>query len=199
VWWQAPPAVEGKANQPWGEMSSNDAARRGPGRRDSLSSRPGSRAIWQQTCVLATQIADRIAQAAVEDLRARYELGRLVHDLRYDGTDHEILRDLSRLGVACGLAAATLRRYARVSETINPNEFGNLTRPRGPRGPSLTWSHIEELAEARSSEVRRRCAEAAISESLSVSALRARVRAASTDDDGACQRGTIDDDARDER
>ncbi len=180
-------------------MSSNDAARRRSTPRGSLSSGPGSHAIWQQTCALATRIADRIAQAAVDDLRARYELGRLVHELRYDGSDHEILRDLSKLGAACGLAAATLRRYARVSETINQREFSDLTRPRGPRGPSLTWSHIEELAEARSSEVRRKCAEAAITESLSVSALRARVRATSTDDDGACQRGTIDDDARGER
>lgn len=180
-------------------MSNNEGAGRSSGRRDALSGEPGSRAVWQQTCALATQIADRIAQAAVDDIRARYELGRLVHRLRYDGADDEVLRGVSGLGAACGLAAATLRRYARVSETINPSEFDELTRRRGPRGPTLTWSHIEELAEARSSAVRRKCAEAAVTESLSVSTLRARVRAASTIDGGACQRGTIDEDARNQR
>jgi hypothetical protein len=182
-----------------GEMSSNEAARRSSRRRGALSSRAGNRAIWQQTCALATQIADRIAQAAVDDIRARYELGRLVHRLRYDDSGNEVLQDVSGLGAACGLAAATLRRYARVSETIKPSEFDELTRQRGPRGPSLTWSHIEELAEARNSAVRRKCAEAAVTESLSVSTLRARVRAASTIDGGACQRGTIDDDGRNPR
>jgi hypothetical protein len=175
-------------------MSSNAGARRSSGPRGALSSRPGSRAVWQQTCALAAQIAERIAQAAVADLRARYELGRLVHRLRYDSSDDDVRRDISRLEAACGLAAATLRRYARVSETINPTEFDDLTRPRGPRGPSLTWSHIEELAEARSPEVRRQCAEAAVTHSLSVSALRARLRTAAVADDDACQRGTIDDD-----
>jgi hypothetical protein len=110
------------------------------------------------------------------------------------------MRAISKLAGACGLRVATLRRYARVTEMIQPVEFDELTRNRGPRGPSLTWSHIEELAEARNSEVRRKCAEAAVTEALSVSALRARVRTASSDDGIAtCQRGTIDEDAQDER
>jgi hypothetical protein len=139
-----------------------------------------------------------LAEAAAEDLRARYELGRLVHRLRYDSSGRDAIRAISKLGAASGLAVATLRRYARVTEMIKPVEFDALTRARGPRGPSLTWSHIEELAEVRSTAVRRRCAEAAVSESLSVSALRARARMASTGD-GACQRGTIDDDSQDRR
>jgi hypothetical protein len=148
-------------------------------------------------CAAAAQIADRIAEAAAEDLRARYELGRLVHRLRYESSGRQAMTAISKLGLASGLAVATLRRYARVTEMIKPVEFDELTRARGPRGPSLTWSHIEELAEARSTEVRRQCAEAAVNESLSVSALRARVRAAGAAD-AACQRGTIDDDAGDE-
>jgi hypothetical protein len=153
--------------------------------------------MWPQIYAAASQIADRMAEAAAEDLRARYELGRLVHRLRYESSDHDAMRAISKLGAASGLALATLRRYARVTEMIRPVEFHEMTRARGPRGPSLTWSHIEELAEARSTEVRRRCAEAAVNESLSVSALRARVRMASTGE-VACQRGTIDDDSRDD-
>lgn len=178
-------------------MNDNDGPT-GPFRRGGVppaSAREG-RTVWQQMCAAAAQIADRIAEAAAEDLRARYELGRLVHRLRYESSGRQAMRTISKLGLASGLAVATLRRYARVTEMIKPVEFRELTRARGPRGPSLTWSHIEELAEARSTEVRRRCAEAAVHESLSVSALRARVRAASAPD--ACQRGTIDDDARDE-
>ncbi len=151
-----------------------------------------------QTWAAAVQIANRLAESAAEDLRARYDLGRLVHRLRYDGSEPHAKRAISRLGGACGLRVATLRRYARVTEMIKPHEFDELTRKRGPRGPSLTWSHIEELAEARNSEVRRLCAEAAVAESLSVSGLRARVRSASAEDVIACQRGTIDDDVLDE-
>jgi hypothetical protein len=161
-------------------MSSNDGPT-GPFRRGGAPPATGRDrgTLWPQICAAAAQIANRIAEAAAEDLRARYELGRLVHSLRYDSADRHALRVVSKLGVASGLAVATLRRYARVTEMIKPHEFDELTSARGPRGPSLTWSHIEELAEARNTEVRRRCAEAAVSESLSVSALRARVRAAS--------------------
>jgi hypothetical protein len=156
--------------------------------------------VAPQTWAAAVQIANRLADAAVEDLRARYELGRLVHRLRYDGAEPQAMRAIAKLASACGLRVATLRRYARVTEMIRPLEFDELTRTRGTRGPSLTWSHIEELAEARNSEVRRKCAEAAVTESLSVSALRARVRTTYSDDvPAACQRGTIDEDALDER
>jgi hypothetical protein len=158
------------------------------------SSGPARRSVWPQIRATAAQIAARIAEAAAEDLRARYALGTLVHRLRYESSDRHAIQAIGKLGMASGLAVATLRRYARVTEMIRPVEFDELTRARGPRGPSLTWSHIEELAEARSSEVRRQCAEAAVTESLSVSALRARVRTASSAED-ACHRGTIDDDA----
>jgi hypothetical protein len=173
-------------------MNSHDGPT-GPFRRGGAppASGVGGRTLWPQIRAAAAHIADRIAEAAAEDLRARYELGRLVHRLRYDSSDRQAMRVISKLGLASGLAAATLRRYARVTEMIKPVEFDELTRARGPRGPSLTWSHIEELAEARNTEVRRRCAEAAVNESLSVSALRALVRAASAGD-AACQRGTID-------
>jgi hypothetical protein len=164
------------------------------------SSKPRKPSVAPQTWATAVQISNRLAEAAVEDLRARYELGRLVHRLRYDSAEPHAMRAISKLAGACGLRVATLRRYARVTEMIRPVEFDELTRNRGPRGPSLTWSHIEELAEARNSEVRRKCAEAAVSEALSVSALRARVRTVSSEDGiAACQRGTIDEDALDER
>lgn len=180
-------------------MSSNHGPT-GPFRRGGAPPASGRQrqALWPQICAAAAQIASRIADAAAEDLRARYELGRLVHHLRYDSSDRHASRAISKLGLASGLAVATLRRYARVTEMIKPLEFEELTRARGPRGPSLTWSHIEELAEARSTELRRRCAVAAVNESLSVSALRARVRAAS-EGEVACQRGTIDDEPGDER
>ena len=180
-------------------MSGNDGVSHGSSRgSEPPSSKPRKPSVAPQTWAAAVQIANRLAEAAAEDLRARYDLGRLVHRLRYDGSEPHAVRAIAKLGSACGLRVATLRRYARVTEMIKPVEFDELTRNRGPRGPSLTWSHIEELAEARNSEVRRTCAEAAITEALSVSALRSRVRSTSTDEGAACQRGTIDEDALDE-
>jgi hypothetical protein len=115
----------------------------------------------------------RVALAAREDIRARYEIGRLVHGLRYECTDNKAARALARLSSALNLKPGTLRRYARVTETISPDEFEEYV---DQDGMPLTWSHLEELAEVRSISVRRRCAEQATSEKLSVSALRKRIR-----------------------
>jgi hypothetical protein len=73
-------------------------------------------------------------------------------------------------------ARISLRRYARVSEAIRSSEFEELLALRNRYGLPLTWSHVEELAEVRTSNLRKQFAEWAISEALSVRDLATRVR-----------------------
>jgi hypothetical protein len=122
------------------------------------------------------RLLQRIADAAVEDARARYELGRLVHRLRRNSTVDVTTSLLARLGQSLGLKPDTLRRYARVSEMIGSQEFEEYMHLRGPHGLPLRWSHIEELSEARSAIERRECAKDAAARALSVRMLRARIR-----------------------
>jgi hypothetical protein len=114
----------------------------------------------------------------VEDLRARYDLGRLVHQLRFHSDDDATMGTLAGLARAYHLTPGTLRRLARVTEMIGSEEFGEYLMLRSPYGLPLTWSHIEELAESRRRDLRRRCAAEVLSDALSVADLRARVRAA---------------------
>jgi hypothetical protein len=125
---------------------------------ESQSSR-SARGAPPEFWVTATGLLHRIAEAAVEDTRARYELGRLVHHLRYDCSDAVSARILARLGHSLGLTPGTLRHYARVSAVIGPIEFDQYMHLRRPHGMPLRWSHIEELSEARNVDVRRRFAE----------------------------------------
>jgi hypothetical protein len=121
----------------------------------------------------ASRLIKRVALVARDDIRARYAIGQLVHGLRYECSDNETAHALGRLSAALNLKPSTLRRYARVTETISREELAEYV---DQDGMPLTWSHLEELAEARSMSVRRRCAELAASEKLSVSALRKRIR-----------------------
>jgi hypothetical protein len=125
------------------------------------------------------QVVARMGNAAVEEMRARYSLGQLVHGLRYNPSRSGTLPNLVRFAAAreFRLGAATLRRLARVSEAIGPMEFDRLMQLRCVDGLPLTWSHVEELAEVRSAEQRRRYAEFAVSRMLPVRALRSCIRA----------------------
>jgi hypothetical protein len=121
-----------------------------------------------------------MAEAAVEDMRARYELGCLVHGLRYGLADEIKTRALAKFGRMFRVGPATLWQYARVTRVIGREEFQGYLAARGPHGFALTWSHIEELARVRNSVARGRCAEQAVGEALSVGELRVRIPTATS-------------------
>jgi hypothetical protein len=125
---------------------------------------------------MAKHLVRGMAQTAVEDMRTRYALGKLIHRLRYGVPDDAKTRTLVKFGKMFKLKPASLRQLARVTETIPLEEFERCVTSRGPDGFFLSWSHIEELAEVRNVAARRQHAEAAIAGSLSVSELRFRIR-----------------------
>jgi hypothetical protein len=140
---------------------------------ESSSTRKERGAIPPRVQAVALHLRLRIVESAIGDIRARYDLGTLVHELRYRFGTMPV-KELARLQ---NMAPATLRRLARVTETICSTEFDEYLALRNVCGQPLTWSHIEELAESRSVEVRRRCARQVLSEGLSIAALRALLRA----------------------
>jgi len=104
---------------------------------------------------------------------ARYDLGQLVHYLRYGRSQPPALDALAR---SLGMHPSALRRYGRVTERIRVQEFASLLQRRDVYGRPLTWSHLEKLAEARAATVRRQLADEAVSGLLSVRAIARRVR-----------------------
>jgi hypothetical protein len=128
--------------------------------------------------VIAAHLAERRAALAVAQMWWRYELGQVAHHVRYDTSGDFRPGILERLARAFDMKASTLRSYARVAEAIPEDEFAALMQHRDHFGAPLTWSHVEELVDAPDAVVRRLCAEAVVSERLSVRALAARVRAA---------------------
>jgi hypothetical protein len=146
------------------------------GAEEAPSSGGGPLVVAPRWSTRAFHIVHRIRQAAIDDLRARYELGLLVHDLRYDVRDNVPRGTLKEFARLINVRLGTLQRYARVAEMIGAPEFEDYVTLLGPQGTVLTWSHIEELAEARGADLRRLRAEEAVSEALSVNELRARIR-----------------------
>jgi len=125
---------------------------------------------------IASHIGRRLADAAVEDMRARYDFGRVLHTLRNRGRGLEGAGALRVLAGRLAVDPSALRRFAQVSDVIPPGEFQWMMRLRSPRGAPLTWSHVELLARLRSAEKRRALATAVVEEELSVRALFQRLR-----------------------
>jgi hypothetical protein len=130
------------------------------------------------TAMVIQHFAERRAAIAARDLIWRYDVGVLAHKLRYDVSDDWRPRPLLKLSSMLDIHPDTLRYYARVAEVIAPTEFAAYVGLRNRHGMGLTWSHLEELAKCRSPEVRRRCAQQASSEELSVRELAKRIRSA---------------------
>lgn len=117
-------------------------------------------------------IVQRLAAAAVDDVHARYDLGKVLLTLRHESSQRSALRVLAQ---RLGFDPSALRRYARVSSTILPDEFAWLTGLRMRRGMPLSWSHIELLARERDRTRRTELATAVVEGDLSVRALNLRL------------------------
>jgi hypothetical protein len=106
----------------------------------------------------------------------RYDLGAIVHVVRYSVSFDLTPTVVEGLGRGLAMRADTLRRFARVAERMSPGEFAEHMRLRNRMGLPLTWSHIEELAELRNAKARREHARAAATEGLSVRQLATLIR-----------------------
>ena len=124
---------------------------------------------------VTTHIVHRLAAAAVDDMRARYDFGRVLQSLRQHRSKAGGVGALRLLSKRLGVDPSALRRYARVSETISSREFGWLMKQRTPRGAPLTWSHVELLSRERDPDRRTALATMAAAEDLSVRALASRI------------------------
>jgi|HubBroStandDraft_4_1064222.scaffolds.fasta_scaffold12294_2 hypothetical protein len=132
---------------------------------------PAGRAV-----VVVRHIVLRLAEASVEDIKARYDLGEVVCTLRRVMPRAAAALELNAVAKSMGIHASALRRYARVTEAIGGPEFAQLLRLRTARGMSLTWSHVEHLAMVHDPARRKALAAAAADEALSVRALAQRLR-----------------------
>ena len=124
----------------------------------------------------ASEFLERLSAAAEREMHLRYELGRFLHGVRYGAPGNLPPDVLERIAQVLGWHPSALRRCARVTEIIAPEEFAHISKLRGSRGWRVTWSHVELLSEVRNRGARWAFAESVIRERLSVRALAARIR-----------------------
>jgi hypothetical protein len=121
-------------------------------------------------------VVARLVEAAVDDMLARYDLGLVLSTLRRLAPRAVGAKELNSMAKWMGIHASALRRYARVTETIDRAEFAHLLGLRNAHGTPLTWSHVECLALEGNAARRKVLAIAIAEEDLSVRALAARLR-----------------------
>jgi hypothetical protein len=117
-------------------------------------------------------------------LHWRYDLGSAAHSLRYArateyGADRATEYGPDGVGILAStldMNPATIRRYARVAETISQAEFAEYLDLADQSGMPLSWCHLEELAKCRNKTLRRQCARDVVAGHLSVLELAVLVR-----------------------
>jgi hypothetical protein len=120
---------------------------------------------------LTDPFVERVASAAVDDMQARYEFGVALAALR-DATHASWFEQVARM---LDVDSSALRRIARTTEVIAPEEFAWLSQLRTRGGKALAWSQVELLARQHDRRRRRQLALAIAREDLSVRALAKRV------------------------
>src|SRR5260221_12212086 len=93
---------------------------------------------------IASTTSRRLAAAADEDMRARYELGLTLRAVRNGESGAEPVLDA--VADALGVHPSLLRRYIRVATVITQAQFEVFVAMRNHRGMPMTWSHLEHLA-----------------------------------------------------
>jgi len=158
-----------------GEDDTGDATRSADAH---LSSPDGLQGLLPHPSAVAAHLKECRAASALADLRWRYELGSAAHGLRYARETEYGADGVGILASALNMSPATIRRYARVAETISQAEFSEYVDLAGQSGMPLSWCHLEELAKCRNKTLRRQCARDVVSSELSVLDLATRVRKA---------------------
>jgi hypothetical protein len=126
---------------------------------------------------VAAHLIERLANAAVEELCVRYDMGILVREVRRDLSNDMAALTVAHLARVLGVHRSRLDRYAKVAAAVAPRDFRELIRLRTPLGLPLTWSHVERLARVRDIVLRQDLAGEAMSRQLSIRALSMRIRA----------------------
>jgi hypothetical protein len=121
---------------------------------------------------LAEPFLERVASAAVDDLRARYDFGITLAALREATRGSQLIDAVAR---TLEVDPSALRRIAHTTEVISADEFEWLTTIRTSGGKALVWSQIELLAREGNARRRRQLALAVVREDLSVRALAKRI------------------------
>lgn len=121
---------------------------------------------------LTEPFVERIASAAADDMRARYDFGTALAALR-DAT--HVAWFIDEVAHMLDVDPSALRRMAHATEVIPPEEFEWLSNLRTRNGKALAWSQIELLARQHDPKRRRQLAMAIAREDLSVRALAKRV------------------------
>ncbi|WP_394824923.1 hypothetical protein [Pendulispora albinea] len=125
---------------------------------------------------MAAHLVDRFAKVAIDNIRARYELGQLVANTRYDRGCAKGTTGLDRLSNALDVHSTALRRCARVCTTFTRDELEAMLSLRRPNGLPVTWSHLELVSEVTSRHTRWILVQRAVAEGLSVRELAALIR-----------------------
>lgn len=117
---------------------------------------------------VALHIVARLRGAACADIRARYDAGVVASIVRRDSRGcfgPHALRDLAK---TLSIDISRLRRYARVTDAIQPPEFEDILKLFDSVGRPPTWSHFEGFARVRPATLRRQLALEVVTEGLSV-------------------------------
>jgi hypothetical protein len=133
--------------------------------------RSGNESVPEPVRAVVRHLVARVIAIATADVTVRYDLGRMVHTLRYGSSTRRTTPSIAVLARLLDMHRTRLDRYARTAATIPPGEFAELVQLRTPRGFPLTWSHFELLARIRGAGARRTMAKAAADSALSVHAL----------------------------
>jgi hypothetical protein len=136
-----------------------------------MAERRGGPDLDRRVHVIVAHLVQRLADASVQDMQARYDLGGVIQHMRERSAG--VVQQFADL---LGVDPSAVRRYAGVFATIPPREFAWMTRQRSARGEPLTWSHVELLARVAEPDRRKRLAVAVVKDGLGVRDLARLVR-----------------------
>jgi hypothetical protein len=124
------------------------------------------------------KLRTQLVKADQDDMRARYEIGRLV-DAAMDKSKYGA-KAVRRAAAEVGRNEDTLYQYKDVAKAWNEKAFAKLVQRKGKKGTPLAFNHLVILTKVRDGVQRRKLVTKALREAPTVKELRAWVRAGRT-------------------
>jgi hypothetical protein len=115
-----------------------------------------------------------LENATTLTVQARYEIGGIVAQIRRDQSRYG-QQAVALLAAALGRDETSLYRYAAVTRCWEPSVFASLSERRNVLRQPLSWSHWMQLAAVPDRRLRGLLVERALTEGLTVRAIRALV------------------------
>ncbi|WNZ59555.1 hypothetical protein QEG98_26305 [Myxococcus sp. MxC21-1] len=152
------------------------AQRRGTGPTRSKAAAPEEQErTYEEFC---KKLRTQLAKADQDDMRARYETGRLVlEEMRKSKYGLEVVK---RAAKAVRRDVDTLYDYKRVAQAWIPEEFEALVRRNGEANTPLSFNHLVVLAKVKQSARRTELVEQAFRDKPTVKELKRLVKAVPT-------------------